>query len=35
MKYTLILAGDPAKAPAPVWKVARSSKTAAIVNIER
>jgi len=24
-----------AKAPAPVWKVARSSKTAAIVNIER
>ena len=24
-----------AKAPAPVWKVARSSKTGAIVNIER
>src|SRR4029077_7290365 len=24
-----------AKAPAPVWKVARSAKTAAIVNIEK
>ena len=24
-----------AKAPAPVWKVARSAKTGAIVNIER